>query len=131
MSQHTHIPTRNQDVLNPTSLVQRYYRLVDERDISGLVSLFEPTAEYYRPGYEKLSGHADLENFYRAERVIESGRHTLSKIISEGREVAVHGTFDGVLRNGDKVAIRFADFFTTTSSGTFSLRETFFYTPLV
>jgi ketosteroid isomerase-like protein len=132
MSRYTQAPTDNKtDRSTPISLVQRYYRLVDEGDISGLIKLFEPTAEYHRPGYDVLSGHAELERFYREERVIETGRHVISRIISEDREVAVNGTFEGVLRSGDKVAIRFADFFTTTSGGTFSHRQTFFYAPLV
>lgn len=132
MSQRTHAPMDNHaDRNSPTSAVRRYYNLVDEGDIGALISLFEPDAEYHRPGYETLAGHAALEHFYREERVIESGWHVVSRIISEGPEVAVHGTFEGILRNGDMVTIRFADFFTTTPRGTFSLRETFFYTPLV
>ncbi|GGX45137.1 nuclear transport factor 2 family protein [Streptomyces chryseus] len=116
---------------SPADAVRRYYHLVDRGDIAGLIQLFDPAAEYHRPGYAKLRGHAELERFYREERVIESGRHTVSKLVHDGPEVAVHGVFEGVLRDGAHTSLRFVDFFSTTPAGTFSLRETFFYSPLV
>ncbi|WP_380280557.1 nuclear transport factor 2 family protein [Kitasatospora purpeofusca] len=117
--------------LGPADAVRRYYRLVDEGDIGGLLRLFEPGAEYHRPGYPKLTGHSELERFYRDERVIASGRHSLAKLIRDGRDVAVHGVFEGVLRDGSRASLRFADFFRVTERGTFSRRETFFFTALV
>ncbi|MEU5092708.1 nuclear transport factor 2 family protein [Streptomyces sp. NPDC021356] len=132
MSQVTNASgTKESEPADPVSRVRAYYRLVDSGDVPGLVGLFAPDAEYHRPGYEKLSGRAELERFYREDRVIESGRHNLSKIVAQGREVAVHGTFEGVLRDGTKTSVRFADFFSLTQAGTFALRETFFYAPLV
>ncbi|MET9921911.1 nuclear transport factor 2 family protein [Streptomyces sp. NPDC059605] len=116
---------------DPSTVVRRYYDLVDEGDVSGLLDLFEPTAEYHRPGYGPLVNHSELAHFYRSERVIESGRHTITKIIEQDQEVAVHGTFEGVLRNGSDVSVDFADFFSVTPRGTFSMRRTFFYAPLV
>ncbi|WP_369275978.1 nuclear transport factor 2 family protein [Streptomyces sp. R11] len=115
---------------DPIAVVREYYRLVDDGDVTGLLQLFEPTAEYSRPGYEGLTGAA-LERFYRHERVIRTGRHVISKAIIQGGEVAVHGTFRGMLHNGAEISVRFADFFTVTPLGTFSARTTFFYTPLV
>ncbi|GAA0927649.1 MULTISPECIES: nuclear transport factor 2 family protein [Streptomyces violaceusniger group] len=115
----------------PANTVRRYYQLVDDGDISGVIQLFEPTAEYLRPGYEKLTGHVELERFYRDERIIESGRHTIGSLIAADLDVAVRGEFHGILRDGREASLEFADFFTLTESGTFAKRQTFFYAPLV
>ncbi|MDA5145781.1 nuclear transport factor 2 family protein [Streptomyces sp. AD681] len=132
MSQLTNeLGTEETARIDPVHTVRTYYDLVDAGDVSGLVQLFAVDAEYHRPGYDRLSGRAELERFYREERVIADGRHRLSKIVSQGREVAVHGTFEGVLRDGTKTSVRFADFFSVNPTGTFSVRETFFYAPLV
>ncbi|MEV0174690.1 nuclear transport factor 2 family protein [Streptomyces sp. NPDC050803] len=132
MSQLTNEPGIEESAANdPVHTVRTYYRLVDSGDVPGLVRLFAPDAEYHRPGYAKLTGRAELERFYREDRVIADGTHRLSKIVSQGREVAVHGTFEGVLHDGTKTSVRFADFFSVNPVGTFSLRETFFYAPLV
>ncbi|MFE3380440.1 nuclear transport factor 2 family protein [Streptomyces anulatus] len=116
---------------DPSTVVRRYYDLVDDGNISGLLDLFEPTAEYHRPGYDPLVNQSELAHFYRSERVIESGRHSITKLIAQDHEVAVHGTFEGILRNGSNVSLDFADFFSVTPRGTFSMRRTFFYAPLV
>lgn len=50
--------------------VREYYSLVDDGDIGGLIELFAPDAVYHRPGYEPMQGRADLERFYRTQRVI-------------------------------------------------------------
>ncbi|MEU1439541.1 nuclear transport factor 2 family protein [Streptomyces sp. NPDC005786] len=125
-------PTRPAVSLSsPTQSVRPYYSLVDADDITGLLPLFELTAQYRRPGYAELNGHAELERFYRDERVIESGTHSITTLVCEGREVAVRSAFEGVLRDGSKASLRFADFFSVTATGKFSLRETFFFAPLV
>ncbi|GAA3159681.1 MULTISPECIES: nuclear transport factor 2 family protein [Streptomyces] len=128
MSEHSNAPETERA---PADAVRRYYRLVDDGDVGGLIQLFEPTAEYHRPGYDKLTGHDELERFYREERVIESGRHTIRGLVTADREVAVQGEFRGILRDGRKASVEFADFFTVTPAGRFSRRKTFFYTPLV
>lgn len=115
----------------PVVVVREYYRLVDADDIEGLLALFEPTAAYDRPGYEQLSGHDQIETFYRSQRVIESGRHTINNLVADGPEVAVQGTFEGRLRDGREVSLQFADFFSLTANGRFATRRTFFFTPLV
>ncbi len=128
MSQHAHEPHSGE---SPVETVHRYYRLVDEGDIPEMLQLFDAAAKYHRPGYEELTGHAELARFYREERVIESGRHTVSQLIRDGEDIAVHGVFEGVLRDGTQASLRFADFFRMTPAGTIRTRETFFFTPLV
>ncbi|MEU8622505.1 nuclear transport factor 2 family protein [Streptomyces sp. NPDC048623] len=111
--------------------IRRYYELVDEGDVPALVELFDQEAVYHRPGYDPLVGRAELERFYREERVIREGRHTLSTTLVHEDGAAVHGTFEGTLHDGRRVSLRFADFFTFSEAGTFRSRDTFFYAPLV
>lgn len=113
------------------SVVNRYYELVDADDVEGLIALFDAKAVYNRPGYAPLVGTAELERFYREERIIEKGRHTLSSAVIGGGEAAVHGTFEGVLKDGRQVTLRFADFFTFSGEGVFQSRDTFFFSPMV
>ena len=111
--------------------VRRYYRLVDANDVAGLLDLFTENAEYARPGYDVFSGRRELHTFYSGTRVIENGRHTLRHMVVEEREVAVHGEFNGTLRDGSKVSLRFADFFRLDEKGLFRRRDTFFFSPMV
>jgi ketosteroid isomerase-like protein len=112
-------------------LVRRYYELVDNGDTDGLVELFSPDAVYRRPGYEPLCGREHLRRFYDEQRVIREGSHSVDSVITSGAEVAVQGSFHGVLHNGKEVDLRFADFFTVASGVTFSRRDTYFFAPLV
>jgi ketosteroid isomerase-like protein len=113
------------------SRVRRYYELVDSGDVSALVSLFAVDAVYHRPGYAPISGRAELERFYREDRVIKEGRHTLCALVGSVAEIAVHGEFHGVLRDGRAVDLRFADFFQFGDEDAFLRRDTFFFAPLV
>jgi steroid Delta-isomerase len=115
----------------PSAQVRRYYELVDQGDVPGLVNLFAPDAAYYRPGYPPLVGHAGLTDFYSGQRVIREGRHTLRRIVEDGAHVAVHGEFNGVLNDGREVGLRFSDFFEFAGDGRFSRRDTFFFAPMV
>jgi ketosteroid isomerase-like protein len=111
--------------------VRAYYRCVDADDVDGLLELFAPDAVYRRPGYESMRGRDALEAFYRNERVIEKGRHTVVTVTQELPRIAVAGRFSGRLRDGREVSLEFADFFTLDGDGRFSSRETYFYAPLV
>ncbi|WP_328930069.1 nuclear transport factor 2 family protein [Streptomyces sp. NBC_00190] len=111
--------------------VREYYSLVDDGDIGGLIELFAPDAVYHRPGYEPMQGRADLERFYRTQRVIREGSHTITAIIQSGADVAVRGEFRGVLNDGRATSLRFADFFSLSPDGRFARRNTFFFAPLV
>jgi ketosteroid isomerase-like protein len=113
------------------SAVHQYYELVDAGNVTELVRLFAPDACYHRPGYPPLVGRAALERFYRDERVIREGRHLLTMVVENGRDVAVHGEFTGVLRDDQRVSLRFADFFSLASDGYIARRDTFFFVPLV
>jgi ketosteroid isomerase-like protein len=113
------------------SAVRRYYTLVDEGDVPGLVALFAPDATYHRPGYPPLVGTAELTAFYSGQRVIREGQHEVSTIVANSPHVAVHGSFTGVLQDGRSVDLRFADFFLVGEDNRFARRDTFFFAPLV
>ncbi|MFI6858320.1 nuclear transport factor 2 family protein [Streptomyces sp. NPDC050421] len=113
------------------SRIRAYYTSVDAGDVESLLALFAPDARYHRPGYEPLVGHTALRRFYQGERIIAEGTHTLTETVVDGDRAAVHGEFHGLLRTGERVDLRFADFFTLTSKLTFATRDTFFFTPLV
>lgn len=116
--------------LDPVQTVKRYYQRVDADDVPGLLELFAADAVYRRPGYEPIIGRAALDDFYRNQRVIKSGRHTVATLIRSGDEVAVQGTFSGMLNDGSTTELEFADFY-RLSDGVFAERTTYFYVPLV
>ena len=113
------------------SQVRKYYEAVDRGDVSALLWLFDPEALYRRPGYPDFRGRSDLERFYREQRVISSGRHSIESLLTDGLSAAVYGRFQGLLRNGSGVDLRFADFFELSSAGMITRRDTFFFAPLV
>ncbi|MEU8389524.1 nuclear transport factor 2 family protein [Micromonospora sp. NPDC048843] len=111
--------------------VLRYYEVVDADDVPALIDLFAPDAVYYRPGYPPMRGHADLRRFYVDERVIAEGHHSIASAVADGNRVATHGEFAGTLKDGQKVELRFADFFELGPDGRFARRDTFFFSPAV
>jgi steroid delta-isomerase len=116
--------------LDPEASVALYYERVDADDITGILQLFAPDAIYRRPGYPPIHGHAELDDFYRNQRVIKSGQHTVTRLIRNGDDIAVEGTFHGVLNDGSTKQLDFADFY-RVGNGVFVERTTYFYTPLV
>jgi ketosteroid isomerase-like protein len=108
-----------------------YYQRVDAGDVPGLLALFTEDAVYRRPGYPPLIGRDALERFYREQRIIRAGCHSLAATVAQGDSVAVHGVFEGALRDGRQVTLRFADFFEFTGAGVIRARDTFFFAPLV
>jgi len=121
----------SQAVRPAADLVRSYYQRVDAGDVDGVLDLFDPEAVYRRPGYEPMRGRDALDAFYRSERVIEHGTHTVVTVTEQLPRVAVSGEFTGTLRSGKQVSLEFADFFTVGTDGRFSHRETYFYSPLV
>lgn len=111
--------------------VRAYYDAVDTGTVKDVVACFAADAVYRRPGYAPLHGSAALMRFYSDERVIESGRHTVTTVVVAGNEAAVHGRFAGRLRDASEVEIGFADFFVVGPDGRFAQRDTFFSAPAV
>ena len=112
-------------------LVRKYYETVDRGDVRSLLWLFDPEALYRRPGYPDLRGRSDLERFYREQRVISSGRHSIERLLIDRLGAAVYGRFHGLLRSGEDIDLRFADFFELSPVGMITHRDTFFFAPMV
>jgi len=110
--------------------VTRYYERVDANDTDGVVALFAEDCWYERPGYDALVGREALREFYAGTRVIVAGRHHIDRTVEDDRGVAVEGRFEGRLKDGREVALRFADFF-QVEQGCITGRRTYFYAPLV
>lgn len=111
--------------------VLRYYQTVDTRSAEDVVALFASTAVYRRPGYEPLVGSAELLAFYGGVRVIAEGHHTIDAVLVDGDQAAVQGRFDGVLRDGQRVGVRFADVFRFDADGLVAERDTYFDAPVI
>ena len=112
-------------------VVRSYYELVDGNEVQRLVALYAEDAVYERPGYPAMQGRQALESFYSGTRVIASGHHTLLDLVENDSHVAVSGHFDGVLRDGSRASIDYADFFEISRDGHILRRKTFFYEPAV
>ncbi len=110
--------------------VREYYRLVDANKVDDLLDLFAVDAVYSRPGYPVMHGRAELARFYRGERVIDCGRRTLDQVVVHNPQIAVTGSFEGALKDGTEVGLRFADFF-VFDGPRIARRDTYFFAPLV
>ena len=82
---------------------------IDNQDWHSLALLLCDDTCYEVSGFAPFRGkHAVLE-YYRHERPILSGIHTIESIISEGDSGVCCGRFVGVKKNAERVDIRFAD----------------------
>jgi len=115
---------------DPDALARRFYECVDGGDVPGLAAMFAPSGSYHRPGYEPFVGQDEITRFYSHGRKIRSGRHTVTSVVATGATMAVRGEFHGVLRDGNPVDLRFADFFDLGPDQRFTRRDTFFFAPL-
>jgi ketosteroid isomerase-like protein len=107
-------------------LARQYYTVVDSGDADATIALFAPEATYDRPGYDTLTG-PQIGEFYRGERVIASGAHTVHEIIADDTRAAIRGVFDGVLKDGSTAREGFADFMEFDDQDRISARTTFFF----
>lgn len=73
--------------------IRRYYEVVDAGDVEGVLDIFTDDATYRRPGYEPMAGREALRAFYSGDRVIESGRHSVTSLLIDGDEAFVRGEF--------------------------------------
>lgn len=122
-SKHSHELDRTAE-----SLVRRYYELVDAGNFVAMAELFAADVFYRRPGYDPMVGLQQMLTYYKFVRVIESGRHELHTVLSDGSIVAVTGTFRGRVKGRGLVSQEFADFF-AVSDGKISARSTYFDAP--
>lgn len=103
---------------------RRYYELVDDDDVEGILGLFSADAVYERPGQPTIEGRADLRAFYETGRPLSDGEHTVHAVVADGDTVAVRGSFEGE-QDGERVAFGFADFHEFDDDGLIAYRHTY------
>jgi ketosteroid isomerase-like protein len=113
------------------TVVRTYYELVDANSVEDMLALFDDQAIYHRPGYEPLNGKSMLRSFYNSERLIEHGSHQITRMIIQGCYAAVVGCFEGKLKSGSRVNVRFSDFFSVNEKRLIVERDTFFFAPSI
>jgi len=111
-------------------LIERLFEIVDGRRWDELGGVFAADAVYFRPGYADITGLDELTHFYRDVRRIESGKHQLSGVLSDGRTGCCWGRFEGVDRAGEPLSEYFADWYTFTGP-LIQDRRTFFFRPAI
>ena len=112
-------------LLTPQAIVSLYYELVDAGKVDELLTLFHEDIVYERQGTPDIHGIAAMRVFYEKERVIDEGRHELGQLMSDGPWVAVRGRFEGRLKTGTQVRLRFTDWH-RFRDGLIDRRETLF-----
>lgn len=91
-----------------TDAIRRYYDHIDAGDLEAVFELFADDVTYHRPGSELLDGIAEFRQFYREDRPLSDGTHTVDAIVADDNTVAVRGRFEGV-QDGERVSFGFAD----------------------
>ncbi|KAB2350994.1 nuclear transport factor 2 family protein [Actinomadura rudentiformis] len=91
------------------AIVRSYYDHVDRGQLEALLALFHDDIEYERQGTPTIVGLPALRTFYESSRVIETGVHQLDQVLPGDAWVAVRGRFQGRLRDGQDVRLRFTD----------------------
>ncbi len=119
---------------SPTELrraVQGYYDALDAGDNERVLEFFSGDVLYLRPGYERVAGIERLREYYEDSRKLKPGRHVLRSILVDGAEVAVHGEYEGELKDGSRTSVGFAAFFTFDGNDRASEHFTYFFVPAV
>lgn len=105
------------------------FAAVDEEDFAGLLRGYAEDVVYERPGYPRITGRDALDHFYRVERTIARGRHTIEGILCEdGDGVAAWGSFTGVSRAGGRLTERWCDIY-VFQHNLIVFRRTHFFRP--
>lgn len=114
-------------VLEPElSLQESLFACIDNEDWDALSNFFCDDCIYERPGYNPIEGIDELETFYRHERIIKSGKHTVEQSANEDNVVFCEGFFRGVSKDGAQLSERFVDRY-ILSDAKIEHRQTYFY----
>ncbi|MFJ8312813.1 MULTISPECIES: nuclear transport factor 2 family protein [unclassified Streptomyces] len=107
-------------------LVADLFAIIDERRWDDLPDVFALDCVYERPGYDPLTGLADIDHFYRHTRIISSGRHQVDRVVSDLGSAACWGRFTGRERSGQPLEEGFADAY-LVRGGKIVHRTTYFF----
>jgi uncharacterized protein len=113
-----------------TAVIRSLFAYIDSRNWRSLEQLFTEDIAYERPGYPIFQGRARVMRFYRRERMIACGRHEVQRIVVSGGAAACSGRFEGTLKTGAPVDIRFADIY-QFAGGRITSRTSYFFVPAV
>lgn len=110
--------------------IEDMFAAIDAGDWAMLPVFFHPSMVYERPGYEPFVGRDRIMRFYREERVIQKGRHTLDGTIAENDRAAAWGRIDAVHSDGRSLTLGFADVYVFADAA-IRLRRSHFFVPAV
>ncbi len=112
------------------SLIEGMFAAIDARDWKTLPAFFHSDIVYERPGYDPFVGCDRVMRFYRDERVIQRGVHTLEGVVVEHGRAAAWGWIEAVHVNGTPIKHSFADIY-LLDQDTIKLRRSHFFVPAV
>lgn len=112
------------------SLIEGMFAAIDARDWDTLPSFFHSGIVYERPGYDPFVGSDRVMRFYRDERVILRGVHTLEGIVVADGKAAAWGWIDAVHLDGTPIKHSFADIY-LLDQDTIKLRRSHFFVPAI
>jgi hypothetical protein len=110
--------------------IQAMFDDIDARNWESLRGRFCEDAVYERPGYDPLEGREAILHFYEKVRIIISGEHQLTRIVTNEECGASWGRFVGKSRQGDDLDERFADCY-TFEDGKVKTRVSYFFRPAI
>jgi hypothetical protein len=112
------------------SLIEGMFAAIDARDWDTLPAFFHADIVYERPGYDPFVGRDRVMRFYRDERVIARGVHTLEGTVVENGRAAAWGWIDAVHVDGTPIKHSFADIY-LLDQHMIKLRRSHFFVPAV
>lgn len=112
------------------SLIEGMFAAIDARDWDTLPAFFHSDIVYERPGYDPFVGCDRVMRFYRDERVIARGVHTLEGTVVEKARAAAWGWIEAVHVDGTPVKHGFADIYLLDQHA-IKLRRSHFFVPAV
>jgi ketosteroid isomerase-like protein len=112
------------------SLIEGMFAAIDARDWDTLPAFFHSDIVYERPGYDPFVGCDRVMRFYRDERVILRGVHTLEGVVVENGRAAAWGWIDAVHVDGTPIKHSFADIY-LLDQHLVKLRRSHFFVPAI
>lgn len=111
------------------ALIETMFRAVDAERWSELEGFYHPGCTYDRPGFALIEGIDSVMGFYCNDRPIRSGVHLIEDVVESERTACAIGSFEGRLKSGSQISLRFADHYVFEADRIVQ-RRTFFYAPL-
>jgi uncharacterized protein len=111
-------------------VVRDLLAVIDSCAWDRLGEFFSQAVVYHRPGFPVIGGLAALETFYKEQRQVRMGTHSIESLISDGDQMSCFGRLRGVATNGNNIDIRFAEWY-QFDNGKIVERATYFYEPSI